>query len=319
MIIDKKLRTALYNRLAPKRTSHFLNCGDVQQSPNGVLVHQDNGSNVLGVAHLDYVLHSKPKINRSTGYVSCPQLDDRLGAWVLLDLLPAMGIKIDVLLTDNEELGNSTAEFYEPTKEYNWLVEFDRAGLGAVLYNYECAKSVKILEDCGYPVENGSFSDICKMYHMGITGFNLGVGYHGQHSLGCFADLTETLESVDRFVKLYTKYSDTRIEYDKVECDKFAREQDYIAWPRYNVNYYTDNYRNNRWTSDSIQTGYESHDTQYPTCDICREYQIGYLGVNYCPTCDFEEVSSLLGIDDTRDQRGAMGNAICESLSAGRI
>ena len=85
----------------------------------GPYYHHDHGAKVLGVAHLDTVMNRTPRLRDSV--VIAPQLDDRLGVFCLLNLLPSMGITVDVLLTTGEERGRTTAaNFYG---SYNWIVE----------------------------------------------------------------------------------------------------------------------------------------------------------------------------------------------------
>lgn len=204
--------------LARRDPLDFAEFGDVTHTKDGAMIFADNGASMLGVAHLDYVGWSKPRFKG--GIVYCPQLDDRLGAWVLLDVLPKLGIKFDLLLTDSEELGRSTAQYFDAPREYNWIFEFDRAGIDAVMYEYETPEYCDMLASVGYEIGDGSFTDICSLTHLGCAGFNFGTGYHQQHTDECYAALDETKLSVDRFAKLYHKYSDTFLP-SFVEDDKY--------------------------------------------------------------------------------------------------
>jgi hypothetical protein len=146
--------------------------------------YKDNGSNVLAVAHLDTVGLAHERgchfLDTEGGPVVYSRaLDDRLGAYIILDLLPSLGITCDVLLTVGEESGRSTAEFFEPPtgKDYNWMIEFDRGGTDVVMYQYEDRATTKLVEASGARVGDGIFSDIAYLEHLGIKGFNWGVGY----------------------------------------------------------------------------------------------------------------------------------------------
>lgn len=183
----------------------------------GELYHKDNGSNVLGVAHLDTVLDSTPFIHN--GIVHCPQLDDRLGVWVLLHLLPSMGVNLDVLLTDNEEIGDSTGQWFIPKKQYNWIIEFDRAGTDIVFYQYKgFAKHWS-----GIKHGMGSYSDISFMDHIGVMAANIGIGYHGQHSDYCYADLRDTYRQVRLFSKFFAKHQNTHFPYAEKKRKKTTK------------------------------------------------------------------------------------------------
>tara|TARA_Y100000310_G_scaffold34140_1_gene32280 strand:- start:164 stop:1300 length:1137 start_codon:yes stop_codon:yes gene_type:complete len=202
----------------------FRSVGEVvhEDAEHGPLIFKDNGAKVLAVGHLDWVMNSEPK---QTGrwYVGCPQLDDRLGVAVILDLLPSLGIHADILLTDSEELGCSTAEHFVAPKEYNWIFEFDRAGMDTVMYKYHTAELASLLESYHFLVGRGSFTDICELDHLGVAGFNFGTGYHGQHTMACWADIRETLIMAHKFRRFYTDCKDKRFTYVKPPKPKFVR------------------------------------------------------------------------------------------------
>ena len=192
----------LYNCLTRPTDSPLW--GDRIENPDGHLYFRDNGAKVLAVAHLDYVLWSKPMQKGNTIY--CPQLDDRLGAWVILHLLPSLGVEVDVLLTDLEEKGRSTGAWFEPEdlgKRYNWMFQFDRRGTDVVTYQYG---REKLLRKNGFKVGWGAFSDISSMEHLDCAGFNFGVGYYEQHTKGCHANLSDTARMTASFVRFFQKY-----------------------------------------------------------------------------------------------------------------
>ena len=184
------------------------NWGDKIPNPKGALYFRDNGASVLAVAHLDSVMVRKP-ILRKNSVVGTPQLDDRLGVWVLLDLLPKLGVTIDVLLTDCEERGLSTAEYFTPPREYNWMFAFDRRGADVVMYQYEHSEYVDLVENYGFHVNWGTYSDICSLEHLGITGFNIGAGYYREHTRQCHADLNVTKRQAERFARFWTDHNAT--------------------------------------------------------------------------------------------------------------
>lgn len=192
---------------------------DTIANPDGALYYGNKNASILGVAHLDHVLFSKPKIKKSkkgNWTCRCPQLDDRLGAWVLLYVLPQMGITTDILLTDEEESGNSTAKWFEPPKEkeYNWIFEFDRRGTDVVLYQYETQYSKSLMSDNGFSAGWGTFSDIASLEHLNVLGFNFGTGYYGEHTQGCYANLSHTLYMCRKFVKFFNKWSHEKLKFD---------------------------------------------------------------------------------------------------------
>ena len=194
----------------------FRSEGEHNGTPGGDYVYRDNGANILAVAHLDTV-QPQP---RHFGYekdkpdiVYNAQLDDRLGAWTILDVLPSLGIGVDVLLTEGEEYCCSTAKHFDSKKEYNWIVEFDRSGTDVVLYDYETPELVDLLEVQGNTVGRGSYSDISEMQHLGVAGFNWGVGYYNNHFPRANYKVSEYTEAIKRFVEFYKTYADTRFEH----------------------------------------------------------------------------------------------------------
>lgn len=179
--------------------------------------YKDNGSDVLAVAHLDSVQSDGTCSIMDTAQgplVVSGTLDDRLGVYVILELLPKLGITCDWLLTTDEEMGQSTAGYFEPDhKDYNWMFQFDRGGTDVVMYDYETDYLCYLVEEAGARVGNGSFSDICMLEHLGCAGFNWGVGYQDYHSARSHAWLNDTFRMVARFVKFYNANANSVFTY----------------------------------------------------------------------------------------------------------
>lgn len=205
--------------------SDFRKLGSVLDTKDGPLIYIDKGSPILGVAHLDTVARKLPRsvswsnAKYKDGSIGLPviqsiQLDDRLGVWMLLDLLPSMGMNFDVLLCDGEERGASTAKHFKPGKEYNWGFEFDRMGMGTVLYDYEDDDTwEQALQTHGFGIEMGSFSDISSLAHVGCCFANFGVGYHSQHTHQCHAYLDDTVLMAMEFETWLEDQGKTRYPY----------------------------------------------------------------------------------------------------------
>jgi len=181
--------------------------------------YKDNGAKVLFVAHLDSVAKEKHfGVASLTGekVVYNAQLDDRLGAYVGLSLLPSLGIECDFLLTDGEETGRSTAKYFYPEdgKEYNWIFSFDRTGTDVVMYDYEAPEYTRLLRESTFKVGIGSFSDICHLTHLGVAGFNFGVGYQDYHSARAHVFLSDLEHMIQNFLHFYTEHSETKMPHD---------------------------------------------------------------------------------------------------------
>jgi hypothetical protein len=194
-------------------SSIFHKIGNVTNTKAGRYSFIDRGSDVLAVAHLDTVF-SKNKFSYKNGVAFSPALDDRLGAYVITSILPAMGINVDVLLTEGEESANSTAGFFEPSKMYNWIVSFDRMGTDVVMYEFKDEFMDELLHQFNFKPGLGSFSDISWLNDLGCKAFNIGVGYHQAHTKSCFARLVDTKKQLEKFEVMWRKMRNIHLEHD---------------------------------------------------------------------------------------------------------
>jgi len=180
---------------------------------------KDDAGEVLGVAHLDSVQKAKDfgfaRYVSGKELVMSPTLDDRLGVYVICELLPKLGISTDLLLTTDEESGNSSAKHFASDKKYKWMFQFDRAGDDVVMYQYDTPELRKKLEDAGFKCAQGSASDISKLSDLGCSGINFGVGYQDYHWERAYADLSVTFDQVAKFMKFYKTNHKTHLVYDK--------------------------------------------------------------------------------------------------------
>jgi hypothetical protein len=205
-------------------------------APDNIYYHGDRGSNILAVAHLDTVVRPDQRtarfIHTDAGeVVYSGALDDRLGAYIILDLLPELGITCDILLTTGEESGQSTAQFFQPSKDYDWLIEFDRGGTDVVLYQYDDMDTAALVEESGAIVGTGIFSDICYLDHLGVKGFNWGTGYRDYHSVRSHAYLDDTFDMVASFERFYHANVGVRLDHEpaRSEYDLCLGELDELA------------------------------------------------------------------------------------------
>lgn len=199
--------------------------------------HRDNGpdSTVLAVAHLDTVQDDRTcQITETAGglLATSGALDDRLGAYIILDLLPALGITVDVLLTTDEESGQSTASDFDPPKEYDWIIQFDRGGTDVVAYQYHTEDLEARVRASGARMGQGSYSDIVELEHLGVAGLNWGTGYQDYHSPRSHAWLDDTFRCVSKFARFYALNAGTPIPHflepsDYDDTDPDAPEHDY--------------------------------------------------------------------------------------------
>lgn len=193
------------------KINSFDQYGQRVDTTDGPFFYKDNGSDILAIAHLDYVMGpihtSFLKLSDDTLFF-CPTLDDRAGVYAILDYLPSKGLKYDVLLTTNEEKVGSTASHFKPPKgkKYRYMFSFDRRGTDVVMYNYynyDMAEKLKIL---GWKVDFGTYSDISELEHLRCKGFNFGVGYDAAHTARCHLSHNDFKLNMRRFLSFYNKY-----------------------------------------------------------------------------------------------------------------
>lgn len=168
-------------------------------------------SPVLVVAHADTVFRPQASTTTKDNKLCNPGLDDRLGCYTVLHHLPKiMGLKLDTLITDNEESAGSTAEFVSRSllDEYNWIAEFDRRGEDVVLYSCGSPEFEKALKESGFKIGMGSFSDISKLDTKRCC-VNVGVGYHNEHSQNCHMDEAEYGRQMAKFAAMYKAHGKT--------------------------------------------------------------------------------------------------------------
>ena len=237
---------------------------DVDQPyPHDYYHFKDNGSRVLAVAHLDTVVRPdrrKPcflTTYRGPGVIS-GALDDRLGAYVILKLLPALGITCDWLLTVGEESGRSTAGLFKTEKDYDWVIEFDRGGTDVVMYQFEDDASIAAVEAAGAKVGNGSFSDIASLEHLGVKAFNWGAGYDGNyHSEDGYAYLDDTFGMVAKYLRFHAQNAGVAMPHEESAYGSGR------SW----------------WDDDSYRSG------DYGKCASCGEDNMVNLDTGYCEFC----------------------------------
>lgn len=183
--------------------------------------HRYDDAPVLAVAHLDTVQDDRTcRVTETAAGLLATSggLDDRLGAYVIAELLPRLGVECDLLLTTDEEVGRSTAaDFAAEVGDdhgYNWIIEFDRGGTDVVMYQYETPELALLVEEAGARVGIGAFSDISTMGDLGVAAFNWGVGYEDYHSPRAHAWLEDTFRMVARFVRFYEANADLYLPHD---------------------------------------------------------------------------------------------------------
>lgn len=198
-------------------------------------IYFDRGSRILAVAHLDTVqkkdFHFHAIEIAGNVWVFNAQLDDRIGAYAILDLLPRLGLEYDILLTTDEEIGKSTAHYFTTQKDYLWMFEVDRRGEDVVHYQYDREFLKKRLKKAGFlKVEIGAKSDIWYLDFLGCCGFNVGTGYEDEHTVWAKANMSVFTRQMERLVKFYEKYRTLYFKYDPKDDKPVVNT--YAYWER---------------------------------------------------------------------------------------
>ena len=137
-----------------------------------------------------------------------PVVDDRLGCALALGCTSWA----DILFTDCEEEGRSTAAFFQAPRAYNWIIGFDRRGTDVVTYNYKDKDWLSALGK-HFDIGNGSFSDIGYLEKLGTACVNMGVGYYNEHTTAAHWVPKDTEEQFAKLYAFWSKYRDTQFHH----------------------------------------------------------------------------------------------------------
>jgi hypothetical protein len=259
------------------------------------------------VAHLDTVGRSRHfevvRLGRKTPrLIFNEQLDDRLGAYLLLDYLPQLLGRgaYDVLLTTGEESFGSTGAYFLPPRRYHWIFSFDRAGDDVVTYCYTEKPWLDALRKARFTIGHGSYSCIDDMEHLGCCGVNAGCGYHNQHSHLCYVEVDETTKMVDLFARFYAENRERHFRHDVPEPG--SRPVKYRARPFWG-------YGGCEWCGAPVEAGRDlcpacadGFEVDGP-CDLCGEWDEldEWEGYQICEVCRKE----MAKYEKEKGKRGA--------------
>ena len=176
------------------------------------------GGRVLGIAHTDVsseVEDYRVDLKESDATFGHPWLDDRLGVHALLYMLPDLGVTFDVMLTEKEEISDSTGgrpQAIAVASEYNWMLMMDRRGNDCAMYGYDMDNGdwKEVLERSGWMLSPGSSSCIKYMEEAGVKGANFGVGYKKEHSEQCYAEKKCYIQQCTRVAEFVKEFGARR-------------------------------------------------------------------------------------------------------------
>lgn len=265
----------------------------------------DRGAKILAVAHFDTVWWGKgpapAKLLKDDGEVigiNSIALDDRLGAYIICEMLPKLGINVDVLITTDEEIGRSTAKQVKLNRKYNWICSFDRRGIFPVAYQYEddldWANALKSVTS----LVRGSYSDIRDLEKTsGVCGVNWGAGYQDEHSEECSAFISEIRYAVSTFCTFFKKYKDQAFPFvPKVytpgpnariyPAPKTAQPTNEFWDDYYGVKRSDRSFEAHKWGAGRHKGSIDG-EPEF-TCEICwqKTNAVSYLGKYYAWVCE---------------------------------
>ena len=248
----------------------------------------NNDSKILGVCHTDTVFPKSREYIRYNVqgdiFHFSPCLDDRLGIYAMMDFIPLnFGINLDFLLTENEEIGNSTAIFFESQKSYNWIVEFDRMGLNPVIYQFRGEKWENAIASQKLRIAHGTFSDISELTHLGIMGINWGIGYNNAHSKLCNVRERDFIKSMMDFKRFYEVNQSITFPFPEFRGKRIKKN------PSQNVKTELYKWQGNTMLIKKYRDG-KKREGKYITCEYCRgdfmEYELEYSDELECYLCE---------------------------------
>jgi len=231
--------------------------------------HIKNGGKVLLVAHIDTVLQpTKPKFKKKR--IKARGLDDRLGVYMAMTIQAEMPDIVDVLITDDEEIGKSTADMV-PTKDlegYNVIIELDRGGSDFVHYDLagdDLIDAYLEFADEGY----GWSSDIAHLNSPPCGCINVGIGYYKQHAKDSYAKTEEFIKAYHDVSEFIEKYQDVHFDPHVPAPIVYTKSfpQNYGHSANYYNEYYNDTYGQDQWDDDYYGT--KKADPVIPYCKEC--------------------------------------------------
>lgn len=208
----------------------FAWMGEVREKLGRKHIFIDRGASVLAVAHADSV-QAYAGFGYTKDTLRCATLDNRLGLYLAVYHMPSVGINVDVLITDGEERGNSSAQDFVSDKQYNWIYSFDRTGDDVVLYGYEDDATEDLMTSYGFKVGMGSYSDISELEHLGCKGMNFGCGMYNYHGKDAWADLGELDLNLSLFSNFYRAMAGEHLPH--TQTVRYSRYSSWRDWGNY--------------------------------------------------------------------------------------
>lgn len=194
------------------------------------------------VAHMDTVFKKPPEeiyFDPKHNVMWSPQglgADDRAGVFAIVQLI-RNGLKPHVIFTTDEERGAlgamELAKLDCPFNELKYLIQLDRRGSDdCVFYDCDNPKFVDYVEEFGFSINYGSFTDISELCPAwGVAGVNLSVGYRDEHSELEILFVGQLLATVNKVKKMLLAANDAPMfEYIPSTASQYPFTKDWYGW-----------------------------------------------------------------------------------------
>jgi len=249
--------------------------------------HIKSGEKILLVAHIDTVLRpTKPRFKKKR--IKARGLDDRLGVYMAMSILSEMSDVVDVLITDDEEIGQSTASMV-PTEDlagYNCIIELDRAGTDFV--HYDLADDDLIDAYTEFADEGFGFgSDIGHLKSPSCGCINVGIGYYKQHAKDSYAKTEDFVKAYHDVKKFIGKYQDVHFKaHIPAPMPKYSgKYNNYGSSANYYNRYYNDIYKDDYYYGTKKL---EKKEEKIPYCEECGTelFFLDEIEQGFCTICE---------------------------------
>jgi len=182
-----------------------------------------NKPKLLFIAHRDTV--RKPTgVITFNNYLISAVIDNRLGMNLGINISKQFNF-IDILITDGEEMGMSSARFIpkKVLEKYNWCFSIDRMGKYPVTYQHNNKQAFESLINIFGSIAQGTFSDISEIKD--IFCVNFPAGHKSDHQELNYAKMDDIEECFEKIVRFIIENQDIkyRNEYNRPEEYFFNR------------------------------------------------------------------------------------------------
>ena len=173
------------------------------------------------VAHLDTVFKTPPTeilYDTALNMMISPQgagFDDRIGVWMILQILSTTKLRPHVIFTMGEEVGGlgavALAKINCPFADLRFMIELDRRGSNdCVFYDCDNPSFTSYIESFGFVENWGSYTDICDlMESWRIAGVNFSVGYRDEHTVSEVLFVEQALDTMQKVKKILIQPNET--------------------------------------------------------------------------------------------------------------